>query len=218
MKKKIGLVIAGSKGIGKSIFNNLSKLKNYNIYKTNSKILDTSNLSQVKKFVKKNKTFDILVLNTGGPPAKNFFNISEREFMKYHLQLFYSFIYLIQKINIKKGGYVFLISSSILKEPPVNMVLSNSYRTALLSVFKTFSKLKAMKNISCISIAPGAIKTNRIKKLVKNLKQFQKQLPSQKLGNPKEIGKFVKFIVENKIKYLNGSHIHFDGGISNFIF
>lgn len=186
MKKKIGLVIAGSKGIGKEIFINLKNLKFLKVFKTNSKTLDTSKLDQVKKFVKKIKTVDVLVLNTGGPPSKNFFDISENEFMKYHIQLFYSFVYLMQKINIKNGGYVFLISSSILKEPPVNMILSNSYRTALLSVFKTFAKLKASKNISCLSIAPGAIKTNRIKKLVKNIKKFEKQLPSQRLGIPKK--------------------------------
>lgn len=217
-KKKIGLVVAGSKGIGKSIFRNLSKLKNFNIQRTNSKTLDTSNLTNVKNYVKKIKKLDLLVLNTGGPPAKNFYEISEEEFMKYHQQLYYSFVYFLQKIKINNGGYVFLISSSILKEPPENMVLSNSYRLAFLSAFKVFAKINAKNDISCISLAPGAIKTDRLKKLVKKLKKFEKTLPGRKLGNPNEIGVFVKFIVQNKIKYLNGAHIHFDGAISKFIF
>ena len=34
------------------------------------------------------------------------------------------------------------------------------------------------------------------------------------LGDPDEIGKFVKFIVENKIKYITGSTIFFDGNLT----
>ena len=74
------------------------------------------------------------------------------------------------------------------------------------------------KKLNCISIAPGAIKTERIKKLVKNINKFEKSLPLGKLGNPNEIGKFIKFIIDNEIKYFNGSHINFDGGQSNFLF
>jgi len=38
------------------------------------------------------------------------------------------------------------------------------------------------------------------------------------LENPEEIGNFVKSIVENKIKYLSGVVINFDGANSNYIF
>ena len=40
----------------------------------------------------------------------------------------------------------------------------------------------------------------------------------KRLGEPKEIGDFVKSIVENKIKYLSGIVINFDGANSNFVF
>ena len=61
MKK--GIILAGSKGIGLSIYENLKKIPNYKIEKLNSKILDTSNLKSVKKFVKnQNSKIDLLVL------------------------------------------------------------------------------------------------------------------------------------------------------------
>ena len=47
---------------------------------------------------------------------------------------------------------------------------------------------------------------------------YAKTLPMKRLGNPEEIGNFVKSIVENNIKYLSGSVINFDGANSNFIF
>ena len=217
MKK--GLILAGSKGIGLSIYKNLKKISGYKIIKFNSKSLDTSNLISVKKFVKNQKTkIDLLVLNTGGPPQKNFFDLTEDEFFKYHIQLYYSFVYILKNLSFNNRAYIFLISSSILKEPPPNMILSNAYRTAFLSTFKSFNKLMSSKKLNCISIAPGAIKTERIKKLVKNINKFEKSLPLGKLGNPNEIGKFIKFIIDNEIKYFNGSHINFDGGQSNFLF
>ena len=39
-----------------------------------------------------------------------------------------------------------------------------------------------------------------------------------KAGDPKEIGKFIKMIIENDIKYLNGVTINFDGGLSKNLF
>ena len=90
MKK--GLILAGSKGIGLSIYKNLKKISGYKIIKFNSKSLDTSNLISVKKFVKNQKTkIDLLVLNTGGPPQKNFFDLTEDEFFwaSYSIILFF---------------------------------------------------------------------------------------------------------------------------------
>ncbi len=39
-----------------------------------------------------------------------------------------------------------------------------------------------------------------------------------RLGDPAEIGNFVKSIVENNIKYLSGVVINFDGANSNYVF
>ena len=78
MKRK-ALILAGSSGIGKAIADSLSKIP-LKIHSTSSSELDTSNLNQVKSFINEHKETDILVLNTGGPPAKDFFEIEEEEF------------------------------------------------------------------------------------------------------------------------------------------
>ena len=98
------------------------------------------------------------------------------------------------------------------------LVLSNSYRVALSSIFKTISKLYSKKNISCINIAPGPIKTDRLKNLVGDIEDFERNLPMKRAGSPDEIGKFVSLIIENEIKYINGVTINFDGGLSPNIF
>ena len=217
IKKKINsIILGGSRGIGKEIYIELNKIS-HNIIQCSSKDIDTSNLESVKKFIKKNKKADVLILNTGGPPPKDFYKISEKEWSKYFNQLFLSFTIMLQKIKIKKGGYVFLISSSIIKEPSVGLEISSSLRTGFVSLFKSISLHDNNRNISFVNVAPGPFKTERVEELVTNMRSFEKNLPTGKIGNPNEIGKFVRFVVENKIKYLTGSTVYFDGNINKSI-
>lgn len=210
---KSALIIGSSKGIGKSIKKRLGQLK-IKIIAPPRRELDTSNLESVKKFLKSINSIDYLILNTGGPPAKDFFSISEDEWNKYYVQLFLSFVIILQRVRLKKNGFIFLISSHTIKSPEDKLVLSNSYRVAISSILKTVSKIYGKKNITCINIAPGPIKTERLKKLVNNMKEFEKKLPLGRAGSPDEIALFIQSIIKSNIKYLNGVIINFDGGLS----
>tara|TARA_B100000953_G_scaffold223908_1_gene185521 strand:- start:101 stop:748 length:648 start_codon:yes stop_codon:yes gene_type:complete len=214
---KTAIVLGGSRGIGKAIADSLKSL-NYDVIATSRNELDTSNLENISAFVKQHKEADILVLNTGGPEPKEFFSITEPEWNKYHNQLFLGFCLLLQKIKINDHGYVFLISSGVIKEPNPKLIISSAYRSAFSSVFKILSKDFASRDISCVNIAPGSINTDRTKELCDDIESIAKTLPMKRLGEPEEIGNFVKSIVENEIKYLSGGVIDFDGANSNFIF
>jgi 3-oxoacyl-[acyl-carrier protein] reductase len=215
MKK--ALVLASSRGIGKGIADSLSEL-DLNVIRTSTNELDTSNIDSVDKFIEKQKKTDILVLNTGGPPAQEFSEITKDDCDKYHNQLFYSFFRILQKIEIIDNGFIFLITSFNVKEPNPKLLLSNAYRVAFISVLKCLSKDLAKRGITTIGIAPGPIKTDRLNSLVADMAQFESQLPLGRAGETKEIGSFVKSVVENNIKYLNGVTINFDGGLSNNLF
>jgi 3-oxoacyl-[acyl-carrier protein] reductase len=132
--------------------------------------------------------------------------------------LFLGFCLLLQKIKVNDAGYIFLISSNVIKEPNPKLIISGAYRSAFSSVFKILSKEFASKQISCINIAPGPINTDRTKELIDDVEAFAKTLPMKRLGKPEEIGNFVKSIVENDIKYLSGAVINFDGANSNFVY
>ena len=211
------IVLGGSRGIGKAISDSLKSIK-IDVFAASKKDIDTSNLDSVRIFLEKNTQTDILVLNTGGPEPKPFLTITEDDWNLYHNQLFLGFVTILQNIKINDGGYIFLISSSVIKEPSAKLIISSAYRAAFSEVFKVLSKEYAKKNISCVNIAPGPINTDRTKELIENIKEFEKTLPMKRLGEPEEIGNFVKAIVENKIKYLSGVTINFDGANSNYIF
>ena len=214
------IVLGGSRGIGKAISDSLKTIE-IDVFATSKKDIDTSNLNSVKKFLEKNTQTDILILNTGGPEPKQFSNITEEDWNKYHNQLFLGFVTILQNIKINHGGYIFLISSSVIKEPNTKLIISSAYRSAFTTVFKILSKEYAEKNISCVNIAPGPINTDRTQEFFDNendIKEFEKTLPMKRLGEPEEIGNFVKSIIENNIKYLSGVTINFDGANSNYIF
>ena len=211
------IVLGGSRGIGKAISESLKAIE-IDVFAASKNDIDTSDLNSVKKFLETHNQTDILVLNTGGPAPKQFSSITEEDWKLYHNQLFLGFCTILQNIKINDGGYIFLISSNVIKEPNPKLIISSAYRAAFSEVFKILSKEYAGKNISCINIAPGPINTDRTKELVENIEEFKKSLPMKRLGEPKEIGNFVKAIIENKIKYLSGVVINFDGANSNYIF
>ena len=215
MKKAI--VLGASRGIGKSISDSLKKL-DLDVISLSSNDIDTSNLNSVNKFAIENNSTDILVLNTGGPPIIEFEKISKENWEKYHNQLFVGFCTLLQKIKINDGGYVFAITSNVIKEPNSKLIISSAYRAAFSSVFKILSKEFAERDVSLINIAPGPINTDRTKELVDNVEEYADSLPMKRLGKPEEIGNFVSSIVEKEIKYLSGVVINFDGSNSNYIF
>lgn len=215
MKKAI--VLGGSRGIGKAIADAISGL-DYEVVATSQSQINTSDIDSVVAFCKNNPQTDVLILNTGGPPPKEFDSITKQDWEKYHTQLFMGFVTILQNIKIRDGGYIFLISSSVIKEPNPKLIISCAYRAAFSQVFKVLSKEYAKKDTSCINIAPGPINTDRTKELVSNIEEYKQTLAMKRLGEPEEIGNFVKAIIENKIKYLSGVTINFDGANSNFIF
>ena len=93
------IVLGGSRGMGKAISESLRSI-NIDVFSASKEDIDTSNLESVKKFAEIHKQVDVLVLNTGGPPAKEFSDVTEEDWNKYHNQLFLGFCLLLQTIRI----------------------------------------------------------------------------------------------------------------------
>jgi 3-oxoacyl-[acyl-carrier protein] reductase len=210
------IILGATSGIGRSIAQNL-KGTCKKVISLGSKDVNTSSLKSVKNFCKKYYGPDVLVLNTGGPPDLEFNKINNDLWIENFNKLFLSFSNIIKDVGIKKNGYVFLISSYIIKQPSNELIISSSLRSGFNSLFKSLSIIYAKKNIKFINIAPGPIKTKRLINLLKKdgltLRKFEKQILGNKIPEASEIGKFVNFVVKNKIISLNGNTITFDSNL-----
>ena len=214
------LIVAGTRGIGGCIADQLEEICE-EVVRPGKSDLDTSNIEQVKNFANEHPEADILVLNTGGPPAIPFEDISDEEWNHWFNQLFLSFVILLREIKIKPRGYVFLISSFNIREPSPKLVLSNSLRLGFTSVFKTLSQLRIEDAVSFVNIAPGPVNTERLvglqKKSGRSIEEFANRLESKRITEPEEIGLFVRSIVENELSGLNGVTIPFDMGLGKYV-
>ena len=128
------IVLGGSRGIGKAISDSLKTIE-IDVFAASKNDIDTSNLNSVKKFLEIHNETDILILNTGGPEPKSFSTITEEDWDKYHNHLFVGFCTILQNIKVNNGGYIFLISSNVIKEPNSKLIISSAYRAAFSEVF-----------------------------------------------------------------------------------
>ena len=213
------IVIGGSRGIGRAIADAL-RAGGCSVLAASRADIDTSDRASVKKFVERYgpRGADVLVLNTGGPPPKEFQEVGQDEWDRYHDQLFTGFCSLLRGIKVRRGGYIFAVTSSVVREPSPRLVVSGAYRAAFSSVFKVLSAAYARDDISCINIAPGPTDTGRMRELVDDIDAFARGLPMGRLGEPREIGALVASIVRDRIKYLSGEIIGMDGAGSSGAF
>ena len=154
------IVLGGSRGIGRAISESLESI-GIDVLAASRADIDTSDLDSVRRFTRDHPATDILVLNTGGPPPKPFAEVAEEEWNRYHNQLFLGFCIILQNIKIRDGGYIFLVSSGVVREPVPNLVISSAYRAAFVEVLKVLSKEYAAREINCVNIAPGLISTGQ---------------------------------------------------------
>ena len=212
------IVLGGSRGIGRAIADAL-RAAGVSVTAASKRDVDTSDPASVGEFASRHPQTDILVLNTGGPAPKRFRDVTRDDWNRYHNQLFLGFCTLLREIRVRDGGYIFLISSSVVREPVPNLVVSAAYRAAFCEVFKVLSREEyAGRDVSCVNIAPGPMDTDRTRELVDDVDGLCKTLPMGRLGRPGEIGDFVGAIVRNNIKYLSGVTINFDGAASGHVF
>ena len=179
--------------------------------------------------MKKFKRVDILFTNTGGPKSGTFFELSEDEWHKAHESLLLYVIRIYKEVIpiMKLHGFGRIINdtSFTVKEPADSLILSNVYRTAVVSLAKTLSRELAKFNITVNNICPGYVDTDRLKELfsVRAKKQgialsdvYNKvieDMPIGRLQKPDEIANTVAFLASDIAGNITGATIQVDGGL-----
>jgi 3-oxoacyl-[acyl-carrier protein] reductase len=197
--------------------------------------VDLSDISQIgpatDQVLKKFGKIDILVVNSGGPKPGKFFDLTRNDWdTSYHSVLYYA-IELYQRIipvmKTNNWGRIINIASISVKEPNEGLVLSNVFRTGLISLAKSLSKELIKSNITINSICPSAIDTDRANQLIKlraereglpfdeMKKKIESTLPSSRFNSISEIGDLAVYLASENAGGITGTTIQLDGGSSS---
>lgn len=177
---------------------------------------------------------NILITNSGGPAPAEFESISDSSWQNAFELNFMSHVRLIRTIlplmKSTPEANVLTITSSSVKQPIPNLILSNSIRAATVGLTKTLALELGNEGIRFNSILPGWTKTERIITLMENRAKINNtsvevemnkqalESPLGRMAEPEEFANVAVFLVSPRASYLTGTILSVDGGVVKGIF
>lgn len=174
---------------------------------------------------------DILVNNAGGPPAGDFREWGEAEWLSALNANMLTPIFLIKAVVDgmieRKFGRIVNITSGAVKSPIPVLGLSNGARAGLTGFVAGLARDVVKHNVTINNLLPGVIETDR---LMDNLRFIaekrgitheemiavrKSELPTGRFGDPDEFGAACAFLCSVQAAYVNGQNWLIDGGAFN---
>ena len=242
LKNKTALVTGASRGIGKAIALGLAKeganvVVNYSnsgkkaedvvneIKKLNSKSIalkaDVSNFDEVKRMIESTKKIfkkvDILVNNAGIIRDRTLKKMSIEEWNRV-ININLSGVFNVTKLVLPLmdvGGRIINISSVVGQNGNFGQCNYSASKAGIIGFSKSLAKELGKKKITVNVIAPGYIKTD----ITKDIPFFKKKIlkyiiPLREEGVPEDIANVAVFLASEKARYMTGSVVNVDGGLS----
>ncbi len=239
-KQKIAIVTGASRGIGREVAKELAEsgitvIANYNKSEEEAKKLqqeleeqnfkleifkaDVSKREDVKKLVEytieKHGKIDILINNAGISEYKLFTDETDEDWDKLINTNLYSAFAMSQEVipnmvHNKKGCIINISSIWGIVGGSLEVLYSIS-KAGLDGMTKALAKELGPSNIRVNSIAPGMINTKMNSKFTeKEIEEIKEEIPLERLGNPQDIAKCIKWLIDDN--YTTGQVIPINGG------
>ena len=188
----------------------------------------------VDETTKKFGTIDILAYNTGPPRPGTFADLKDSDWEQGVKLLLMSAVWLTKRavpgMLEKKWGRLIYITSSALRQPVPNLVLSNAIRLSLAGLSKSLALEYGSRGITSNGIMQGHILTDRQRQVARDLssrtgksleeamKQMLQDVPIGRYGSSEEVGHLVAFLASERAGYINGTMIAVDGSLIRSVF
>lgn len=177
---------------------------------------------------------DILVNNNGGPPRKDFRELSREAMLEGVTQNMVTPIELIQAtidgMSERGFGRIVNITSLSVYTAIEGLDLSSGARAGLSSFLAGVSRSVAGSNVTINQILPGKMDTARLegglRNTAKNLgitleearEREANNIPAKRLGTADEFGAMCAFLCSQHAGYITGRNILIDGGLNQNAF
>ena len=168
---------------------------------------------------------EILVTNTGGPPAGGALDAGIAQWRDAYQNLVLAPRVLVEAVlgGMRERGWgrIVNVGSSSTREPIPGLALSNSHRPGLTGFFKTLSREVAADGITDNDIATGRFATDRLAANWGGWEEMERSattdIPAGRLGRPEEYGELVAFLCSERAAYITGASIPIDGGLGRSV-
>jgi 3-oxoacyl-[acyl-carrier protein] reductase len=165
---------------------------------------------------------DVLIANSGGPPASpDALGFTAEQWRDAYELLLLGAVSLVQAVlpgmRERRWGRVVSVASSVVREPSPVLVLSSAHRAGLLAALKTISRQVAGDGVTVNALLPGVIATDRARELGADGPERLSQIPAGRLGTVEEFGAAAAFLCSEPAGYITGTTLLIDGGASRSV-
>jgi 3-oxoacyl-[acyl-carrier protein] reductase len=171
---------------------------------------------------------DVLVTNSGGPPAGPFESHDAAAWDGAVRQILDSAVELIRGVlpgmKAQRWGRIVNVTSIAVKQPVDGLILSNSIRAAVTGMARTLANEVAADGITVNNALPGYTRTRRVEELAARVAardgidaaearaRWEREIPMGRLGEPPEFAALVAFLCSARASYITGQSVAVDGG------
>jgi 3-oxoacyl-[acyl-carrier protein] reductase len=173
-------------------------------------------------------TIDILIINAGGPPPGTFLSLQLGDWEAAFRLTLMSAVYLCTAVvphMIERGtGSIVTTQSYSVKQPVDNLILSNSFRMAVIGMMKSLANELGPKGIRVNSINPAWTWTQRVEQLMddrarrngttaeQEAARITAEIPLGRMGTVEEFGRTIAWLASPAASFIHGHALFFDGG------
>ena len=174
----------------------------------------------VQKTIEAFGGIDILVWNSGGPPPGGAVEMSADALEEALDLLLLPAVRLVDlclpHLVQSPAGRILVFTSIAVKEPAPNLALTNAVRPGVTGWAKSLSRELGPHGITVNCVAPGRIETARLGQLYPDgpTEADLQAIPLGRWGTPQEFGDVACFLASDRARYVTGTTVLVDGGLS----